>query len=553
MSVHASAWRPVGWILRLVVLLAGILPVLLLAYYPPRADDLKPLELDVGVLTTDLEVKPLTEVIGGKKTFIFYFLPTCSHCQAAAPAIKVLYERYGKRLPFLGVASGRSRLSDVRAFAEVYGLEFPMVQDSLGGFAQHNGLRGTPTFIVVDGAKTLERASSYSQDYDALLEVWLKRAVGDDPLTLLAPDRFHGSTMCAACHREAFVGWSLTHHSVAMASLFRVGKQENPECVRCHVVGYGQTGGFTSMEASPGLAQVGCEVCHGKAGGHGGSRGASKGSSAPTTPAGGTSPKKAAPGVAPSGMATSSPATSRPATSSPATSSPSTPQSSGVPSDDSARLAAMAATYGTTCLSCHDAQHTLAFDLQRALPIAAHAKDRGVDETVWLERRTLLAQGQGEKPLLEFPPGKIQGDAACVSCHPAHVESARPERHGLAMETLRRAGKADQVDCVRCHATLKEPDKKDALGAYAERVGCESCHGPAEAHVKAGGGKGNIVALTGSCPLCVIESICADCHTKEHDPDWSVEPALEKVRAWHAAARAAQGNKPTPAGSPQKK
>lgn len=573
MFVRLLSYR-LAWLCVLGCVLGGLLPGLLWAYYPPKPADLKPLQADVSVLSTELEVKLLSEVLGGKTTFLFYYLPTCSHCQAAAPAVKKLYERYGKKLPFLGVASGRSRLSDVRAFAELYGLDFPMVQDSSSGFAQGNALRGTPAFILTDGVRTLERASSYSSDFDALLEVWVKRAIGEDPISVLTPDNYHGSTVCATCHREAYVGWSLTHHSVAMASLFRVGKQENPECVRCHVVAYGQTGGYTDMEHTSHLGQVGCETCHGKAGGHGRPRpstSASPASSVPSeAPAGAASTHKAsgtdaakAPtkkGKSDTGLAAKTPAGSvgvstaggDAARGSGAASGPA-PQVALAQKlgwfDDPDRLAAVAATYAPTCVSCHDAQHTLAFDLKKALPLAAHTQLRDVDEASWLEKRTLLAQGQADKPLLEFPAGKIQGDSACVPCHPAHVEMARSERHGVAMETLRRAGKADQVDCVRCHATRKDPERAQALDAYAERVGCESCHGPAQAHVAAGGGKGNIVALTGSCPLCVIESICSDCHTPEHDADWSIEPALAKVRDWHAAARKVGGNKPLPAGS----
>jgi hypothetical protein len=37
----------------------------------------------------------------------------------------------------------------------------------------------------------------------------------------------------------------------------------DPACVKCHVTGYEEEGGFTSIAATPQLAGVGCEVCHG--------------------------------------------------------------------------------------------------------------------------------------------------------------------------------------------------------------------------------------------------------------------------------------------------
>jgi hypothetical protein len=43
-----------------------------------------------------------------------------------------------------------------------------------------------------------------------------------------------------------------------------VDKQFDPECLECHVTGF-QRGGFVSSEATPHLAGVQCEICHGPA------------------------------------------------------------------------------------------------------------------------------------------------------------------------------------------------------------------------------------------------------------------------------------------------
>lgn len=38
---------------------------------------------------------------------------------------------------------------------------------------------------------------------------------------------------------------------------------KEPKCLKCHVTGYGKPGGFISLEQTPGMANVQCEMCHG--------------------------------------------------------------------------------------------------------------------------------------------------------------------------------------------------------------------------------------------------------------------------------------------------
>ena len=66
--------------------------------------------------------------------------------------------------------------------------------------------------------------------------------------------------------------WQATKHAHAWQTLVDAEKDPTrygwpvtkyPDCVSCHVVGYGQQTGFISYEKTPHVADVGCERCHG--------------------------------------------------------------------------------------------------------------------------------------------------------------------------------------------------------------------------------------------------------------------------------------------------
>ncbi len=76
-----------------------------------------------------------------------------------------------------------------------------------------------------------------------------------------------GSNRCAECHGPQTKQWRTTAHASAYASLEDAGRETDPECVGCHVTGYGFRGGFVPGQ-KPARLNVGCEECHGPGEGH---------------------------------------------------------------------------------------------------------------------------------------------------------------------------------------------------------------------------------------------------------------------------------------------
>ncbi len=74
---------------------------------------------------------------------------------------------------------------------------------------------------------------------------------------------FLGSGACSACHAQILEEFAQSEHARAYATLTRKGATPQANCIPCHVTGHGQAGGFADLRATPHLAGVGCEACHG--------------------------------------------------------------------------------------------------------------------------------------------------------------------------------------------------------------------------------------------------------------------------------------------------
>ncbi|MFQ5560219.1 MAG: multiheme c-type cytochrome, partial [Nitrospinota bacterium] len=79
---------------------------------------------------------------------------------------------------------------------------------------------------------------------------------------------FLGVANCKTCHEYFWGKWKETPHSWAWDTLVKREKTSDPDCVPCHTVGYDQPGGFISINKTPDLVDVQCEVCHGPGGSH---------------------------------------------------------------------------------------------------------------------------------------------------------------------------------------------------------------------------------------------------------------------------------------------
>lgn len=106
------------------------------------------------------------------------------------------------------------------------------------------------------------------------LKTYVRRLKEEDLLHRMNPGAppqdggYAGDEACSVCHRGPAGVHGKSRHANAIASLEKTGREVDPDCVGCHVIGYGEKTGFLSVPETPELARVGCENCHGPGNAH---------------------------------------------------------------------------------------------------------------------------------------------------------------------------------------------------------------------------------------------------------------------------------------------
>jgi thiol-disulfide isomerase/thioredoxin len=105
----------------------------------------------------------------GHPLFLEFFATWCPHCQAEAPIITKLAQRYTPQgIRVIGVSAsplardqkGNTSIADIQAFSSAYGAQYPLLLDRALIGAQRYGVRGFPTMYVVDQQGTIRYATS---------------------------------------------------------------------------------------------------------------------------------------------------------------------------------------------------------------------------------------------------------------------------------------------------------------------------------------------------------------------------------------------------------
>jgi Cytochrome c554 and c-prime len=145
-----------------------------------------------------------------------------------------------------------------------------------GGFdLQYQRVAMTPEFESPEGKEKDNLALKELERYSATvksLNFLTKQRKSTHPLQIVNERAaFVGSEACMICHNDHGNSWHVyaaSKHAHAYDALKDIAKKPSlrnydPECIRCHTIGYDYNTGFIDAQKTPQLMNVGCESCHG--------------------------------------------------------------------------------------------------------------------------------------------------------------------------------------------------------------------------------------------------------------------------------------------------
>jgi hypothetical protein len=263
------------------------------------------------------------------------------------------------------------------------------------------------------------------------LDSHLVFAAEDQPLGNAS---FVGTNQCFVCHRPQTDTWSETAHAEAFNHLPEKYRQDSA-CLACHVTGYGKANGYVAGSDKD-LLMVGCEACHGPGDQH-----IAAAQRFILAEAG--EEEKIEAQIRATIVKT--------------------------PSDD-------------VCVACHTTQAHGRHPPYEGQPPAKVEGGATAQHTSAVAGQNCLTPATVPA---SFPPG--YSVKTCGGCHYDQYKQWRTEKH-FALSAILTPQYLGHAKCQQCHpATGASATPSSATSdPHHNRIGvvCESCHGPALAHVR---------------------------------------------------------------------
>ena len=430
----------------------------------------------------------------GRLVVFVFTMRKCKKCKAQMAFLNDLLKTYGPKarpgkvsMAILGVCIDGTGEA-LKSYVAERGYAFPIAGDSDWKIRSAFRFRGSvpDTFIIAPDGTVRYHHRTYSPDLHQVLHMEIQTLLGIKTRPMFTAGQYASDRSCTVCHAQEHTDWTLTRHSCAWDTLVRIGKEHDPKCIKCHVVGFGQAGGFVSGYTTPHLADVQCESCHGQ-------NGCKAFTGKPAPP--------------------------------------------------------VTADVCTKCHDAKHSPR-FDFKTARPEIVHNRAAElKKLSREQREEKLKKLCKGGGKPvfspntPYIGAPAcGKCHPVAYKAFQTSKHAGATRSLRFATSVGYQIPPYKRGVIglkkpECIRCHVTgfaqkggYPAAVQDDPVAHPMAGVGCESCHGPGKAHADDPKKPRLIAKLSGTCNECNILPICRQCHDDKNSPRFNYAKALKAVK-----------------------
>lgn len=133
---------------------------------PPPPVGVKPvaIPMDFGLKLPCISQPPSDfAAYKGRPVVLFYFGPTCPHCQHAFPDVQAYGDGLKARgIETLAIATSRSNPEEILGFARTYQARIPVFWDAERGFGEAYDIKTLPTLFLVGAGGQVHRMDQFA-------------------------------------------------------------------------------------------------------------------------------------------------------------------------------------------------------------------------------------------------------------------------------------------------------------------------------------------------------------------------------------------------------
>jgi len=146
---------------------------------PAAPAPVKPTKVDFTIAMKPLKQPDLNfQMLKNRNSLLFYFSPTCGHCQHTYPHIQKFREKYEKKgMAFAAIATGYASPEDIKMFDTDFKVDMLFFQDDTKKFGQNYGTGSVPLMLLVAGDGTFQSWNASDSTTLATIETAIRKSL----------------------------------------------------------------------------------------------------------------------------------------------------------------------------------------------------------------------------------------------------------------------------------------------------------------------------------------------------------------------------------------